>query len=146
MLFLNNRTYKRKKKDDIRKRIVYSYKTLSLWIYIFDESAKYDSSTSKYLHISSITSSLGTPRLFSYFAIALLEIFNSAAKASCDIFFDSLSSLRIFGAASNLLYFTNYSGYNPEVSYSGGNALAMGTDYGSYPLSKRFTFGLKLTF
>jgi TonB-linked SusC/RagA family outer membrane protein len=57
-----------------------------------------------------------------------------------------LSSLRIYGSVSNLAYFTKYSGYNPEVSYDGGNALSSGSDYGSYPLSRRFTLGLKVIF
>lgn len=58
----------------------------------------------------------------------------------------SLKNVRIYGAVSNLAYFTKYSGYNPEVSYSGGSSLSKGTDYGSYPLARRFTFGIKADF
>ncbi len=56
----------------------------------------------------------------------------------------NLSSFRIFVDASNLAYFTKYTGYNPEVSLSGGNPLNSGSDYGSYPLSRRFSVGVKI--
>ncbi|GAA5222342.1 TonB-dependent receptor [Membranihabitans marinus] len=53
-------------------------------------------------------------------------------------------SLRLYLGANNLAYFTKYLGYNPEVSYQGGSALNPGEDYGSYPLARRFTLGIKL--
>lgn len=56
------------------------------------------------------------------------------------------SSLRLYGAVSNLAYFTEYTGYNPEVSLEGGDPLSPGEDYGSYPLSRRFTIGVKVGF
>ena len=40
---------------------------------------------------------------------------------------------------------TQYSGYNPEVNMKGGS-LTPGIDYGTYPLSKSFVFGLNVTF
>ena len=46
--------------------------------------------------------------------------------------------LRFYATASNLLTFTGYNGYDPEV---GG-----GVDYGNYPQSRTFTFGLNATF
>ncbi|MGQ8337786.1 TonB-dependent receptor [Sunxiuqinia sp. A32] len=57
-----------------------------------------------------------------------------------------LEKLRAYAAVSNLAYFTDYTGYNPEVSFNGGSALSKGSDYGSYPLSKRFTLGIKVDF
>ena len=56
------------------------------------------------------------------------------------------SSLRLYGAVSNLAYITDYKGYNPEVSLEGGDPLSPGEDYGSYPLSRRFTVGVKVGF
>ena len=56
------------------------------------------------------------------------------------------SALRLYGAVSNLAYITDYTGYNPEVSLEGGNPLSPGEDYGSYPLSRRFTIGVKVGF
>ena len=46
--------------------------------------------------------------------------------------------LRFYATASNLFTITKYSGYDPEV---GG-----GVDYGNYPQSRTFTFGLNATF
>ncbi len=57
-----------------------------------------------------------------------------------------IRSLRVYGAINNLAYITNYSGYNPEVSAFGGSPLTPGEDYGSYPLSRRFTLGVKMGF
>ena len=48
------------------------------------------------------------------------------------------SRLRLYATASNLLTITKYKGYDPEV---GG-----GVDYGNYPQSRTFTFGLNATF
>jgi hypothetical protein len=48
------------------------------------------------------------------------------------------SRLRFYLTASNLFTITNYSGYDPEVG--------SGVDYGNYPQSRTFTFGLNATF
>ena len=60
-----------------------------------------------------------------------------------------ISSLRIYGTGYNLWLWTNYSGYDPEVSTSRSNsyaALTPGIDYSSYPRSRSFTIGVNLTF
>jgi hypothetical protein len=44
---------------------------------------------------------------------------------------------RVYVTGQNLLTFTNYRGYDPEVS--------SGTDSGAYPSSRTFTFGVNLT-
>ncbi|MBB3696517.1 SusC/RagA family TonB-linked outer membrane protein [Flammeovirga yaeyamensis] len=49
-------------------------------------------------------------------------------------------------AVTDLYTWTNYSGYNPDVSLTGHNALKMGHDYGVYPLPTSYTIGLNLTF
>ncbi|MBQ8386785.1 MAG: hypothetical protein IJX48_04980 [Paludibacteraceae bacterium] len=48
------------------------------------------------------------------------------------------SRLRFYLTASNLFTITKYSGYDPEVG--------SGVDYGNYPQSRTFTFGLNATF
>ncbi|WP_194526977.1 TonB-dependent receptor [Zobellia roscoffensis] len=58
----------------------------------------------------------------------------------------SLNSLRLFFSGNNLAYFTKYRGYNPEVSSRGGSPLNSGADYGTYPLARRFSLGLKIGF
>lgn len=57
-----------------------------------------------------------------------------------------LSALQISVSAKNLYTFTNYSGYDPEVSRFGANNLSMGADYGTYPMPKLYTVGLKVNF
>lgn len=56
-----------------------------------------------------------------------------------------IDKLRIYFSANNLHTWTNYTGYNPEVSLSTSNALTPGTDYGTYPLAKTFMIGLNIT-
>ena len=54
-----------------------------------------------------------------------------------------VSSLRFYVAAENLLTFTGYRGYDPEIS-SGGTSL--GVDYGVYPQPRTFLCGLNIKF
>ena len=54
-----------------------------------------------------------------------------------------ISSLRFYVAAENLLTFTNYRGFDPEIS-SGGTSL--GVDYGVYPQPRTLLCGLNLKF
>lgn len=56
-----------------------------------------------------------------------------------------LTGARVYVAANNYFTFTNYSGYDPEVSRFGQNTLSLGSDYGSYPGSKNITVGVNLT-
>lgn len=51
--------------------------------------------------------------------------------------------LRIYAAAENLLTFTKYHGFDPEIS-SGGTSL--GIDYGVYPQARVISVGLNLGF
>jgi TonB-linked SusC/RagA family outer membrane protein len=52
---------------------------------------------------------------------------------------------RIYVSGQNLLLFTNFSGYDPDVSFRNDNT-TLGLDYGSYPHSRSVTFGLNLMF
>lgn len=54
-----------------------------------------------------------------------------------------VSSLRIYVSAENLLTFTKYHGYDPEIS-SGGTSL--GIDYGVYPQARVWTVGAQIAF
>jgi TonB-linked SusC/RagA family outer membrane protein len=54
--------------------------------------------------------------------------------------------LNVFCSLNNFITFTNYSGYDPEVSYRGASNLAMGEDYSTYPQSKTVMFGVKVDF
>lgn len=62
-----------------------------------------------------------------------------------------LQSARIYVSAQNLVTWSDYLGYNPEVSNyetSSGqtSALTGGVDYGSYPVAKTFIIGINLGF
>ncbi|GAA0878913.1 TonB-dependent receptor [Algoriphagus jejuensis] len=60
-----------------------------------------------------------------------------------------LSQLRIYGTGNNLAIWTDYSGYDPEVSTSRSSSYASltpGVDYSSFPRSRSYTVGLNVTF
>jgi len=58
--------------------------------------------------------------------------------------------LRVYVSAQNLLTFTEYTGYDPEVNYSSSGATNsnrnLGLDYASYPNARAYTFGVNLGF
>ncbi len=61
----------------------------------------------------------------------------------------NLKNLRVYATVQNAFVFTNYRGYDPEVSSSHGGAntgLIYGYDYGSYPQPRMFTAGVNFTF
>ncbi len=55
-----------------------------------------------------------------------------------------ISKLRVYVQGNNLLTWTNYTGYNPEANKHNEDALRPGEDYGAYPVSRTFSFGLNL--
>ena len=55
-----------------------------------------------------------------------------------------VSGLRVYVAAENLLTFTSYRGFDPEIS--SGNGYSLGVDYGVYPQARTFTFGVNVKF
>ncbi|HOY51764.1 MAG TPA: TonB-dependent receptor, partial [Prolixibacteraceae bacterium] len=60
-----------------------------------------------------------------------------------------LNNLRIYATGYNLALWTNYSGYDPEVSTTRNSsyaALTPGIDYSAYPRSRSVTFGVNVTF
>jgi TonB-linked SusC/RagA family outer membrane protein len=63
-----------------------------------------------------------------------------------------ISSLNVFVSAQNLLTFTKYSGFDPEVSWAGNtgsgidNAVSLGVEYGTYPNVRTFNVGINVNF
>ncbi len=57
----------------------------------------------------------------------------------------AVESFRAFVALDDYFTFTKYEGFDPEVA-SNGTANSLGVDKGSYPSSKKITFGFNLTF
>jgi TonB-linked SusC/RagA family outer membrane protein len=57
-----------------------------------------------------------------------------------------IGDLRIVLSGQNLLTFTDYKGFDPEVSSTGKSDIDQGLDLGSYPTAKSYTIGLTLNF
>lgn len=62
-----------------------------------------------------------------------------------------LKQMRIYVKGTNLLTFTKFTGYTPEIGTTddlsnGGDVLSNGIDKGTYPIASVFSFGLNLTF
>ncbi len=58
----------------------------------------------------------------------------------------TFDKFRIYLTGTNLVTFTDYLGYNPEVSNNTTSSLTPGEDYGTYPLTTSITLGLNLNF
>ena len=55
-----------------------------------------------------------------------------------------LSNLRVYASANNLITWTKYTGYTPEI---GSNAVTrVGIDGGIYPISQTILFGVNVGF
>ena len=57
-----------------------------------------------------------------------------------------ISRVQPYFTASNLLTWTSYSGMGPEVNQYGNSGSVQGIDYGTYPQSKSFVFGINVEF
>jgi len=57
-----------------------------------------------------------------------------------------IDNIMVSLSGNNLLTFTEYSGYDPEVSIFGGSVFGKGADYGAYPMARTLMFSLNLTF
>ena len=58
----------------------------------------------------------------------------------------SMQNAKIYITGQNLFTFTNYSGFDPEISSNGQNAYFPGYDLGGYPLAKSVLAGISVTF
>ena len=58
----------------------------------------------------------------------------------------SLTSLRIYALAKNAFTFTDYRGYDTEISNGGGPVLDTGVDRGTYPSPRIVSLGLNIKF
>lgn len=56
------------------------------------------------------------------------------------------SKLRVYATGQNLFCISGYSGYDPEVNSASSNPMTPGLDWGAYPKSRVFTFGIDLQF
>jgi TonB-linked SusC/RagA family outer membrane protein len=56
----------------------------------------------------------------------------------------SISQLRIYLKGSNIYTLTRFTGYTPEIG--SGDVLSNGIDFGTYPVTAVYSFGINLTF
>ncbi|MDB5108932.1 MAG: TonB-dependent receptor plug [Mucilaginibacter sp.] len=58
-----------------------------------------------------------------------------------------LKNLRVYGSVQQAFIITNYSGMNPEISFSGLDATqGIGVDENAYPVPRTFSLGIQTTF
>ncbi len=57
----------------------------------------------------------------------------------------TISNIYVYSSVDNAFMVTDYLGYNPDVDYNSGN-LAPGIDFGTYPLARTYSLGVKLSF
>jgi TonB-linked SusC/RagA family outer membrane protein len=58
----------------------------------------------------------------------------------------AIKGANIYVTAQNLVTWTKYSGFDPEVNSFGSNALSQNTDYNAYPNQRLYIAGLRLNF
>jgi hypothetical protein len=61
----------------------------------------------------------------------------------------SMKNVKIYGAANNLAVFTNYSGYDPEITSNQVDyryPFVQGFDYGGFPRATTYVMGLNIQF
>ncbi|NVO18527.1 MAG: TonB-dependent receptor [Bacteroidetes bacterium] len=57
-----------------------------------------------------------------------------------------IKNLSLYVTGENLLTFTKYSGFDPEVNAYGNDAVQLGVDYGTYPQARTVIVGLNVEF
>lgn len=57
-----------------------------------------------------------------------------------------IQNLKLYTTGQNLLTFTKYSGFDPEVNAFGASSTVLGVDYGTYPQSMTVTAGINVQF
>ena len=81
----------------------------------------------------------------SYIRLQELRFTYNFTEAVCSRLY--LSNLSLYVGAYNLVTFTGYNGFDPEVGKIVGtesNNLNMGVDHGNYPQARTFTIGFKI--
>ena len=73
--------------------------------------------------------------------------YNVSAKPLASTTKGVIKNIRVYVAAQNVLTFTNYSGYDPEVgNRTPGSSLTNGIDFAVYPQPKALQVGIQATF
>ncbi|WP_321373183.1 TonB-dependent receptor [uncultured Draconibacterium sp.] len=78
----------------------------------------------------------------SYFKIKQIQLGYNVPKGLLDRT-NVFNNARVYVSLDDFFVFTDYPGFDPEVSMSGDG---LGLDYGQYPTTRRVTFGVNLSF
>jgi hypothetical protein len=77
----------------------------------------------------------------SYFRISNITLnYQFSKKIASSV---GIKGARIYASVDNAFLFTNYTGWDPDVSV-GNNQLTPGLDVDSYPRARTYTFGLNI--
>ena len=57
-----------------------------------------------------------------------------------------MDRVTVYISGDNLVTFTNYRGYDPEVNIGGGSSSAMGIDQGVFPHARTYILGATIVF
>lgn len=79
-----------------------------------------------------------------YLKLREISLYYTFPQTLTSQLYAGIRNLRIGVAAQNLLLFTDYTGYDPEVSNFGNNGISTGVDVAPFPSSKRFLFSVSL--
>jgi len=80
----------------------------------------------------------------SYLRLKSMTISYRAIESNVKI--KAINKLSVYITGQNLLTFTKYSGFDPEVNAFGNSAVEMGIDYGTYPQARSLIVGLNVEF
>jgi len=79
----------------------------------------------------------------SYIRLKTINLSYSFSKDNIQKF--GIKDLSLYAAAQNLITWTNYSGFDPDVSVI-NSPIMPGIDYSAYPLNRTMSLGLKISF
>ncbi|GAB3494173.1 TonB-dependent receptor [Spirosoma knui] len=83
----------------------------------------------------------------SYMRLKNLTIgYSIPAKSLSGLTNGVVSKVRVYVSSQNLLTFTKYTGYDPEIGSRNGTLLRSGIDYANYPQARTVLAGLQITF
>lgn len=81
----------------------------------------------------------------SYLKLREASLFYNVPRTALESFAGSaIKNVRVGVTGNNLLMFTKYSSYDPEVNATGRNALSQRVDISPYPTSRRILFSVKV--
>lgn len=80
----------------------------------------------------------------SFFRIRNIQLGYSLPSSCLEKF--EIDNVSIYLSVDNLVTYTRYSGFNPEIGDQWGNVLAAGCDVGGTPLPRTFSVGINLNF